>query len=338
MAFMMAPWPVNVLGPMSGMGAINRATRHPSSPLPKGGSGMLAVALGRYVEAHGGVILRNKPVTQLIIEGGKCVGAECGDGTSYRADKAVVSTTHIKHLVNMAPKSLWGDDFLQGVDSFVIGAAGFNTHYALKRPLVYKKADGSTVTPVHSTTLSSPERGVRFEVEQAVGDVDLDDPVLHVVLTSAADSTRTPDGMHILRILGRQPWNLKNGGPQQWDEIKEKVADAHLKAVQRRAFNFTDDMILGRFIMTPLDIYQFNPNAFHGCCHGGTDGPSQAGALRPVPGWAQHRMPIPGLYQTGGTTHPGFGVTAAPGRNCAWVMLKDLANTTIEDVLKKKDA
>ena len=46
--------------------------------------------------------------------------------------------------------------------------------------------------------------------------------------------------------------------------------------------------------------------------------------MRPAPGWAQHRMPIPGLYQTGGTTHPGGSVTGGPGRNAAIVMLTDL--------------
>jgi phytoene dehydrogenase-like protein len=35
-------------------------------------------------------------------------------------------------------------------------------------------------------------------------------------------------------------------------------------------------------------------------------------------------MPIPGLYQTGGTTHPGGSVTGGPGRNAAIVMLTDL--------------
>ena len=42
--------------------------------IPKGGSGMLSVALGRFIEAHNGVILTNKPVAQLIVEGGKCAG------------------------------------------------------------------------------------------------------------------------------------------------------------------------------------------------------------------------------------------------------------------------
>jgi hypothetical protein len=35
-----------------------------SRPIPKGGSGMLSVALGPFIEAHNGVILTNKPVAQ----------------------------------------------------------------------------------------------------------------------------------------------------------------------------------------------------------------------------------------------------------------------------------
>ena len=62
----------------------------------------------------------------------------------------------------------------------------------------------------------------------------------------------------------------------------------------------------------------------HGAFHGGDRSLSFSGRNRPVPGWADHRMPIPGLYQTGGTTHPGGSITGAPGRNAATVMLTDL--------------
>ena len=69
-----------------------------------------------------------------------------------------------------------------------------------------------------------------------------------------------------------------------------------------------------------------------GAFHGGDRGLAQSGALRPAPGWAQHRMPIPGLYQTGGTTHPGGSITGAPGRNAAIVLLQDLG-LTLEEVV-----
>jgi phytoene dehydrogenase-like protein len=58
--------------------------------------------------------------------------------------------------------------------------------------------------------------------------------------------------------------------------------------------------------------------------------------MRPVPTWASHRMPIPGLYQTGSTTHPGGSVSGGPGRNAAWVVLDDLG-ITLESVIAQKE-
>src|SRR6266850_902695 len=109
----------------------------------------------------------------------------------------------------------------------------------------------------------------------------------------------------------------------------------NLKFLRRFAPNLTDDKILARIVKSPLDLERMNPHNWHGSCHAGGSGPAQSGAMRPVPGWAQHRMPIPGLYQTGATTHPGGSVTGGPGRNAATVMLKDFG-TSIEEVVKKK--
>jgi phytoene dehydrogenase-like protein len=59
--------------------------------------------------------------------------------------------------------------------------------------------------------------------------------------------------------------------------------------------------------------------------------------MRPAPGWAQHRMPINGLYQTGSCTAPGGGISGVPGRNAAMVMLKDFG-TSIEQVVGKTES
>ena len=37
--------------------------------------------------------------------------------------------------------------------------------------------------------------------------------------------------------------------------------------------------------------------------------------MRPLPRWAQYATPIEGLYVCGAGTHPGGGVTGAPGYN-----------------------
>jgi phytoene dehydrogenase-like protein len=300
---------------------------------PKGGSGMLTQALSRLIEAHGGVILTNKTITRLILENGKCTGVECSDGTSYKAEKAVLSTIHIKHLVDMAPKEAFGEDFLDGVSTWKAGITLFATHYATTEPPKYPVA-GGTISPVASGTMATPDRGLRVSYDFARQAVNVEDPPLLVVCSSVADPTRTPAGMHTIKVIGNQPYELKEG-PQHWDEIKDQVSDANLKYLRRFAPNLTDDKILARIVESPLDMERMNAHNWHGTCHGGAQNAAQSGALRPVPGWAQHRMPITGLYQTGATTYPGASVSGAPGRNAATVMLKDFG-TSIEEVLKKK--
>jgi phytoene dehydrogenase-like protein len=96
-------------------------------------------------------------------------------------------------------------------------------------------------------------------------------------------------------------------------------------------------VILAHCVESPLDLERRNRHNWHGSCHGGDLSPAQSGAMRPVPGWASHRLPIPGLYQTGATTHPGGSVSGAPGRNAAWVILDDLG-MSLDSVLAKKEA
>jgi len=94
----------------------------------------------------------------------------------------------------------------------------------------------------------------------------------------------------------------------------------------------TPSLSLARLVKSPVDIQAQNRHMIQGTFHGGDRTIAQSGALRPAPGWGAHRMPIAGLYQTGGTTHPGGSITGAPGRNAAAVLLSDLGSD-LEEVL-----
>lgn len=304
-----------------------------SRPLPKGGSGALTQALAKVIEAHNGAVLTNKWVTRLIIENGKCVGAQCTDGSSYRATKAVLSTVHFKQLIDMAPKKLWGEDFLDGASTWQPGLTLFATNYATTEPPIYK-VDGGTLSPVHSGTMISSERAREMSYDYARGTVNTHNPSLHVICCSLADPTRAPEGCHTIKVVAYQPYQLKEG-PEHWDKIKRQVSDENLAFVRQFSPNLTENKILARTIESPLDLERMNPHNWHGSCHGGGWGPAQSGPLRPMPGYAQHRMPIPGLYQTGATTHPGGSVTGGPGRNAAAVMLNDLGSS-LDAVIRPK--
>jgi len=332
-AFLMGtPWSMQPPQyPMTGRAAYS-AIRTSARKIAKGGSGALTQAIAKFIEAHNGTILTNKTVSKLIIEGGKCVGVECADGSSYHADKAVLSTMHIKNLVEMAPKDLWPADFLYGVDTWEGEISEVVTHYAVKEPPKFP-VKGGTLSPAEAAVLASSDRLLRFAYDDAAGISNIDEPPISIFCSSVADPSRAPAGMHTLKVLGFHPYNLKEG-PEYWDTLKNKVSDAQLNYLRKFAPNLTDDKILAKFVMSPLDLERKNPSFWHGSIHAGSSDPSQSGTMRPAPGWSQYRMPIPGLYQTGSCTYPGGSVTGAPGRNAATIMLKDFG-TSIEAVVQK---
>ena len=58
--------------------------------------------------------------------------------------------------------------------------------------------------------------------------------------------------------------------------------------------------------------------------HAGEMALDQLFLARPLLGWGRYRGPLPGLYMCGAGTHPGGGVTGAPGHNAAHVIERDL--------------
>jgi phytoene dehydrogenase-like protein len=296
--------------------------------LPRGGSAALPLALARVIEEHGGTIVTGKRVAGLVLEEGRCVGVETDEGDRYRARRGVVSTIHPKHLAEMAPAESWTEDFRYGVETWRAGLALFPTHLATTAAPSFP-VDGGTIAPVASGVAPSVDRLLRVGPDAERGILADDDPVLLVVCASVADPSRAPDGRHVLKVIGFQPYELSDGGSARWDDVKEEAAERNLAQLRRFAPNLTDETILARVVKSPVDLERMNAHNWHGTCHGGDLAPSQSGALR-----FQPQTPIPGLYQTGATTHPGGSVSAAPGRNTAAVLLADLG-TSLEEVVAR---
>jgi phytoene dehydrogenase-like protein len=317
-------------GPLAWSLAYGR-TRH-SWTLPKGGSGALPEALSRLLEEHGATLLPNRKVARLVLEDGRCAGVETEDGERFLASKAVLSTIHVKHLVEMAPAEAWGDLFVEGVAEWRAGVSMFVTHYATTEPPLYEGHDGP-IASVASGTAPSVRTMLGKGVQFLRGEIDLEAPDMLIVCPTVGDPERAPDGQHTLKVIGFQPYELADG-PERWEERKDEVSARNLEYLRTFAPNLTDGKILATVVKSPVDLETLNPHNWHGSCHGGEMSQAQSGALRPVAGWAQHRMPIPGLYQTGSTTHPGASVSGAPGRNAATVMLQDFG-TSIEEVVAR---
>ena len=105
------------------------------------------------------------------------------------------------------------------------------------------------------------------------------------------------------------------------NETGINVGDKVLERISRYAPNVPSSVI-ARKVYTPFDLEQTfgitEGNIFHGDINMG-----QLFFMRPLPGWSQYRTPINGLYLCGSGTHPGGGVTGAPGYNAAQRILQD---------------
>ena len=291
--------------------------------IPRGGSGELVRALVEVIEEGGGEVLCDRRIVSLVLEGGRCVGVETADGERHLAGEAVLSTIHVKDLVNMAPPEAWGEDFLYGVATYDPGVAAFAAHYLTTEPPRYRLRDGSELCAVSAGVAGWPEQILQMGRDVKERRLVRDGAWLLFPTPTVADPSRAPVGHHTIKLLGMQPYD-PGGNPAAWTDLGEEIAALHLAHLRRAAPNLTDEVILARLVVTPPDLERANQHMWRGTFHGGDRSLAHSGRLRPAPGWAQHRMPIPGLYQTGGTTHPGGSVTGAPGRNAAIVMLTDL--------------
>src|SRR5439155_853983 len=148
----------------------------------------------------------------------------------------------------------------------------FVTHYATSEPPKFA-VQGGTLAPIEAGILVSSERALRFAYDDARGVANLEDPPMQVISCTVADPTRAPAGMHTVKVVGWQPYELKEG-PEHWDKIKKEVSEAYLQFLRRYAPNLTDDKILARFIESPLDLERMNPHFWHGSAHGGAQSAS----------------------------------------------------------------
>ena len=101
-----------------------------------------------------------------------------------------------------------------------------------------------------------------------------------------------------------------------------EVVDLLIDTVTEYAPNFRQS-ILGHIAYGPLDLERefglTGGDIFHGCIQ-----PDQMFSMRPVPGYADYRMPVKGLYLCGSGGHPGGGVSGCPGHNAARGIIKDV--------------
>jgi phytoene dehydrogenase-like protein len=274
---------------------------------PRGGMGAITAALASCAAAHGAVVRVGAEVASIEADEGRAAAVVLASGDVVEA-RAVVS--------NADPHVTWG--LVDGVDRPALDYRGTmaRVHLALDGlPRFVGQPDG--VGPYHrgvTVTHASVERLERTWEAQREGRIYAD-PVVEFTVPSAHDPTVAPPGKHLL-ITGVQqiPFELAEG---TWDDAVPAFERTVIAQLERVAPGI-GGQVIGTATVTPLDLQRTygltGGNIFHGALT-----LDQLFAARP-----SYRTDVAGLYLCGSGTHPGGGVSGAPGHNAAAVVLEDL--------------
>jgi phytoene dehydrogenase-like protein len=251
----------NVDQPGSGLNALSLpAGRQTFSwTTAEGGSGALPDALARIVVERGGEIRTGAEVTRVLVDDGRATGVVTADGTEHHAKRAVVSTIHVMHLPAVVGPARLGEDFAAGLARWRTGLTMFVTHYALDAAPLYRTEQGP-VASVGAGICGSTEELLDALAAFRRGDVHLERPPLLAINATAVDPTRAPAGKHTLKIVGFLPYELRDGGPERWDGIKDGVSDALFDHYLRHVDGLTRANVLATHIESPLDLERRNPH------------------------------------------------------------------------------
>jgi phytoene dehydrogenase-like protein len=314
------PWSAGTSAPLLLQAAMSGSTISPTI-FVKGGIGSLTQTLAKAATDAGAEIRTSSEVRSIEVNEDRVAGIVLASGESMPA-WTVVS--------NADP----GVTFTQLLD------------YATVTPTFHTRAQNyrahGVVAMVHLALAALPKFSGIDSAEKLSGRIHIGpeidhlerafdaakygdfspQPYMDVTIPTLTDATLAPNGGHVMSIHAQYaPYKLKNG---DWDSRREELGDVIVNTMSEYAPNLKE-LIVGRKVLTPLDLERtFGLTGGH--IHHGEMSLDQLFAFRPFIGAAQYRTPIKGLYLCGAGTHPGGGVTGAPGYNASREIIRDLRN------------
>ncbi len=299
-----------------------------------GGMGAITQAMARCAAERGVDIRTHTAVREILIERGRAVGAITEAGETLRAT-AVVSNLNPKLLYrDLVDPSLLPADFNERIARWRCASGTFRMNVALAELPDFSCLPGTARAAHHAAgIILAPTLGY---MEEAYFDARRHgwsrQPIVEMLIPSTLDDSLAPPGAHVASLFcqhvapelpGDDALASRAAGlPRSWDDHRDEVADLMIDTVNRYAPNFKAS-VLGRQVFSPLDLERtfglVGGDIFHGALS-----LDQLYSARPMLGHGDYRAPVPGLYMCGAGTHPGGGVTGAPGHNAAREVLADL--------------
>ena len=287
----------------------------------RGGMGAVSKAIAGAFQAFGGELRTEAGVDKIIVKNGRATGVALENGEEI-AGKIVVSAMDVKRtFLSCMDKSDLPEEFYNRVDNFKIRGSSGKLNIALDGlPTFPALPEGSSLLSGDMHFIDSMDRMERAYDDWKDGTYSKD-PYVDMLIPTLTDPTMAPPGKHFMSCFVQYCPHQIEG--REWTAPeKEDFKNTVINQIANYSPDFKD-LILHCEVRTPQDIESeigiTEGNIFHGELT-----MDQLLFNRPVPGYAQYRAPVNGLYMCGSSTHPGGGVMAAPGANAAREILSDL--------------
>lgn len=304
----------------------------------KGGMGALTQALAKAATEAGAEIRTNTKVARIEVADGRVSKVVLASGAEFPAWTCVSShDPGITILELMDPGEL-EPSFRNKIQNYRALGTVAKVHLALAALPKFENiecANGDCREKLSGRIHIGPEIDYLERAFDAAKYGEFSpQPYMDITIPTLTDSSLAPDGAHVMSIHAQfAPYQLRSAGlgpagtpercvPNDWDSRREELGDVIVEALAAYAPNLKE-LIVGRQVLTPLDLER-TYGLSGGHIHHGEMSLDQLFTFRPVIGYAQYRTPITGLYLCGSGTHPGGGVTGAPGFNTSREILKDL--------------
>jgi phytoene dehydrogenase-like protein len=282
---------------------------------PKGGMGALCDALAKAAGAAGAVIRTGSPVANIVVEADRACGVVLQSGERIAARQVISNADPKTTFLKLLGAAHLDAGFVRRVNHIRCHGLAAKLHLALNRLPPFL---GVSAAALRGRLLSAPSLA---HLEHAYNHAKYGEysvsPAMEITVPSINDATLAPPGQHVLSVIVQYaPYALKAG----WDSARQNFLETSLDALEALAPGLRGCMVAAE-VMTPADMEkEFRSSGGH--WHHGDLAFDQILMVRPVPGAAQYRTPVEGLFLCGAGCHPGGGVMGIAGRNAAQQILR----------------
>ncbi|MGG5174689.1 phytoene desaturase family protein [Pseudarthrobacter sp. J1763] len=277
----------------AGAGLMLAALGHAAGwPIPQGGSASIAQAMAQDFRAHGGVIHAGRRVESL---------------SELSHTRAVLLDVAPPAFAKMADGRL-DAKYERQLEIFRFGNGACKVDFILNGPVPWQDSRLANAGTVHVGGTRAQMAAAENEIARGKHPAQ---PYVLISQPSTFDSTRAPEGSHVL-------WSYCHVPAGSTVDMTEVIT----AQIERFAPGFRDVVVHSK-VRTAAGLQAHNSNYVGGDFGAGLM--DLRGLIqRPVISLVPWRTPLAGVYLCSASTPPGPGVTGMPGFHAAKYALKDI--------------